>query len=570
MEASNNKLETLQKCLAACKVAFNYSLLFSFFSNLMMLAIPMYSLQVLDRVVSSGSLETLLMLTLVVLLALSCLSLIQFIRSSILIRLGHWLEHRLAPMLFAHAVASSAFKRRLSGNQHLQDLTSVKNFLTGTGVNALLDLPWSLIFIVALFFIHPLMSAIAVIGAMILLTIAILNEINTKSILEQAGEYTIKSLHYTDIASRNAEAIEAMGMLGNVTQLWQNIATQAAQLQSQASKRSAIFSSATRFLRLMIQISVTGTGAYFVLQHEMTVGGMIAAGILVGRAMAPFENAIASWKSFVMARKARQRLLTSLEKSPTRPSSICLPTPQGALSIENTYFTPPGGKQKHSLKNINFNLAPGEVLALIGPSAAGKSTLAKLLTGVWRPSAGNVRLDNADIYAAGSENFSGHIGYLPQDIELFSGTVKENIARMDQNADDQAIITAAQRAQVHDLILHLSDGYETQIGVDGMALSAGQRQRIALARAFYGDPKLMVLDEPNASLDHAGNIALAQAIQQNCRQKITTIIISHRPAILQLVDKIIVLQDGQIMKFGSRDEVLQSMQTPQQELLCSP
>jgi PrtD family type I secretion system ABC transporter len=554
----NEKLLSLQKALNACKKALYYSLLFSFISNLMMLAIPIYSLQVLDRVISSASLETLLMLTLVAFLALTCLSLIQAVRSFIMIKLGGWLDKKLSPVLFAHGIANSAYKRSISAGQHLQDLASIKNFITGQAMSSLLDAPWSLIFIAFLFFIHPAIGLISILGGVVLFVIAILNEISTKPSIESAGEHSIKSSSYADTAARNAEAIEAMGMLENVTKIWQESNTKSSILQEHASRKSAIYSSITRFIRLAVQVAVTGTGAYYVLQTQMSVGAMIAAGILVGRALAPFETAIGSWKGFISARKSLKRLSESLDKSPVRNSSIELPEPKGDISVENVYFAPMGIK-KPTISAVNFKLNAGEVLAIIGPSAAGKSTIAKLLTGVWQPGSGNVRLDGADVYSWRRDNFGKYVGYLPQDVELFAGTVKENISRMDSDANDADVVAAAKLANVHELILRLPNDYETQIGNDGMTLSAGQRQRIGLARAYYGNPKLVVLDEPNSSLDNEGDNALLKAIQAGKSQKVTTVIVSHRPAVLQVVDKVLLMSEGKVADFGDRDTVINNM-----------
>lgn len=554
-----SKAQLLHNALHACRVAFYYSLLFSFISNLMLLMIPMYSLQVLDRVISSASLNTLLMLTLLVLLALTCLSLIQAVRSSILIRLGNWLDQRLAPLLFAHGVALSAHKRTMGSSQYLQDLNHIKNFITGPAMSSLLDAPWSVIFIGMLFLIHPSVGLISVFGGIVLLGLAIINELATKPALDAAGEHQTRSMHYADTAARNAEAVEAMGMLNQLTQMWREAGAKSQALQTLASNRAAVIAGITRFIRQAIQIAVTGVGAYYVLKTEMSVGGMIAAGILVGRALSPFETAITSWKGFVSARKSRSRLIQTLEQSPLRPQGMEMPEPQGRISMENVYYVPPGQK-KPTLSGVSFVLEPGETLAIIGPSAAGKSTITKLLAGVWKPASGHVRLDSAEVYSWGREQFGRYIGYLPQDVELFAGSVKTNIARMNPQANDESVVKAAQDAHVHELVLYLPEGYETDIGTDGSSLSAGQRQRIALARAFYGSPKLLILDEPNASLDNEGDIALLKALQAAKLRGITTVVVSHRPTILQVVDKVMVLNQGKVAEFGSRDEVVAKMQ----------
>lgn len=558
--AQDTNIDLFKRSLEACKVAFYYALLFSFIANLMLLVVPMYSLQVLDRVISSSSLETLLMLTLVVILALTCLTLIQIVKASMLSRLSNWLDRKLAPLLFTHSITSSAQKRTVvSGSQHLQDLGAIKNFIVGPTLSAILDAPWSIIFIIFLFFIHPSLGAISIISAAFLLAMGVLNEIKTKPIFDAANEHTIKGSHYADIASRNAEVVEAMGMIDNVMKMWHRAGDKALALQSQANNRASVISGVTRFVRQLVQISVTGVGAYYVLKHEMTIGAMIAAGILVGRALSPFENAIASWKGFVSARKSLERLTKSLENSTNRSDGIELPAPEGHINVENVYFAPQG-VLKPTIKGISFAIKAGESLAIIGPSASGKSTIAKLLTGVWKPNSGNIRLDNADVYTWSRTSFGKYVGYLPQDVELFAGTVKANIARMDMSAKDEDIIKAAKMANVHDLILRLPNGYETEIGLDGTSLSAGQRQRIALARAFYGAPKFILLDEPNANLDTSGEMALAGALANAKRDKITLIIISHRPTILQSVDKVLVLSDGVVSKFGTSEEIARAMQ----------
>ena len=370
----------------------------------------------------------------------------------------------------------------------------------------------------------------------------------------------MKSSIYADAAARNAEAIEAMGMLDNVTKIWHESNSKSAILQEHASRKNAIYSSITKFIRLAIQTLVTGVGAYYVLQHQMSVGAMIASGILVGRALAPFETAIGSWKGFVSARKSLKRLTESLQKSPIRNSSIELPVPEGNISVENVFFAPIGSK-KPTISGVSFKLEAGDSLAIIGASAAGKSTIAKLLTGVWQASSGSVRLDGADVYSWKRDSFGKYVGYLPQDVELFAGTVKQNIARMDMEAKDEDVIAAAKLANVHDLILRLSNDYETQVGTDGTTLSAGQRQRIGLARAYYGEPKLVVLDEPNSSLDNEGDIALLKAIQSGKKKKITTIVISHRPTLLKVVDKLLVLNEGKVAEFGDRDAVVEKMRS---------
>jgi len=551
----------LEKHINACRSVLWQTLSLSLVSNLMMLALPIYSLQVLDRVISSGSTDTLLMLTLVTTSALICLSLVQSARSFILVRMGEWLDKKLSPAMFAHSIESSVLQAGLStgsGSQHLRDLGVIKNFLSGPTLAALLDAPWSIIFIIILFMIHPINGLIAILGGIILFIMAYLNEKMTKSLLDESGEHVVKAMSQAEVITRNSEAVESMGMLKNIVKKWEVTSAKGMALQSLASDRSAIISGASRFIRLLLQVAITGVGGYLVLENKITVGGIIAGSIIVGRALAPFENSIASWKGFISARKSYSRLRDSLIKFPAREETMKLPKPAGNLVVENVYFKPPGS-DKPTIRGINFELKPGELLGIVGPSAAGKSTMAKMITGVWKPAAGIVRLDGADVYIWNREDFGKHVGYLPQDVELFPGTIKENIARMDDNADPENVVKAAKTATAHEMILSLPKGYDTDIGISGAALSAGQRQRVGLARAFYGDVKLVVLDEPNANLDGEGEAALVSTLKHAKANKITTIIISHRPSLMAEVDKMLVVREGVAVAFGDREEVMQKL-----------
>ncbi len=554
----------LDEAIEKCKKAFIVTFFFAFGVNILALSTSIYSLQVYDRVISSASMETLLMLSLVIMGIYVALNMLQIARSFTLIRVGEWLDKTLAPQFLANSIANSAIRPSVGGSQTLRDLNQVRSFLTSTGINALFDAPWAIIFVIVLFMIHFSVGCLALVGGVLLLGCAVLNAYATDSTLNEANQHMMKSLNQTEIATRNAESIEAMGMMSAIVKNWQRMNRQAVDLQSLASNRNGIISSVSKFIRLVLQMAVTGMGAYYAINNEMTVGGIIASSMLIGRALAPVESAIEVWKSINAAHKAYQRLQGSLISLPVRHVSMSLPKPEGRLSVENVFFAPtsanatPGQQTtvKYSLRGINFALEPGEALAIIGPSAAGKSSLARLLAGVWKPASGVVRLDSADVYTWNRDDFGQHVGYLPQGVELFNGTVKDNIARMQEDADPEAVVKAAQMAGVHELILHLPNGYETDIGVGGSALSAGQRQRIGLARAFFGDPKLLILDEPNASLDEAGEAALVQAIRRAKEHCITTLLISHRPSILSSVDKILVLQEGAVTAFGPRNEIM--------------
>jgi ATP-binding cassette subfamily C protein len=394
---------------------------------------------------------------------------------------------------------------------------------------------------------------------------AFFNAIATNRTLGEATEFSIKSLNQAEIASRNAEAVEAMGMMKNVANNWHKFSTASLEKQSVASYRNGVISNFSRFIRNVMQMAVTGIGAYVVVSSrgaDMTAGHMIASSIIVGRALAPFDNAIELWKSISSALKSYRNINDAFSKYTPRDESMPIPNVEGHITIENIYYSTPlpaGQMQspnpKYILKGVSFSVQPGEILAIIGPSAAGKSTLAKIMVGVWQASTGSVRLDGGEIYRWNREDFGKHSGYLPQGIELFSGSIRQNIARMEENADPEKVIAAAKLAGAHEMILRFPDGYDTDIGPGGSNLSGGQRQRIGLARAFFGSPKIVVLDEPNANLDEAGEIALAAALKQAKASGTSVVVISHRPSILSVVDKILLLQEGAVAAYGTQEEI---------------
>lgn len=556
------KNNILDKALHACRKTFSYTFLFSFGANLLMLALPIYTLQVLDRVISSGNMNTLLMLTLVIVGCFVTLGLLQSARSFVLIRVGEWLDVTLSKQLLHKTIDASSALRVNAGSQNLRDLGTIKGFLTGAGLGALFDAPWSLIYIAIIFAIHPVNGMITVVGAVLLLLLALFNELTTNKPLQQANELNVKSMQQIEQVSRNAEVIEAMGMNSNIVNKWFDLNSTMIGMQSIASYRSAIVTNITRVIRMVIQIAIMGSGAYLVLHDDLSMGGIIACSIIAGRALAPVDTAIGSWKQVVGARQSYHRLVKSIEGTPTRPETTQMPKPNGKLEISALVYAPPKSPLA-VIKNVNCEIAAGEIIAIVGPSAAGKSTVGKLIMGVCKPTSGHVRLDGATTYHWDRDDFGQHVGYLPQDVNLFEGTVKDNISRFHPDAKDEDIVKAAQIAGVHELILKLHDSYETQVGVNGDNLSAGQKQRIGLARAFYGDMKLVVLDEPNANLDQEGEKALQLALNYAKKAKITTLVIAHRPSVLACVDKIMVLKDGAVAKFGSRDEVLKAI-TPQQ------
>jgi len=555
----------LMNAINKCKSAFWITFWFAFVINLLMLITPLYSLQVLDRVIGSGSIETLLMLSLVIGLIYFIYGLLQIARSFTLIKIGEWLDNNLSPIIFGHAISSTATRVNIGASQLLRDFQTVKTFLTSTGINTIFDAPWSIIYIIVLFMIHPYMGIITVVGAIIIVSTAFFNAAATNKTLGEATEFAIKSHTQADVATRNAEAVEAMGMMKNVTKNWHQYNAASLAKQSIASYRNGVISNFSRFIRNLMQMLVTGIGAYIVVTtsgRDMTTGGMIASSIIVGRALAPFDNAIELWKSISSTMKSYKNINQAFAKHKPRDESMPIPHVEGHLALENVYYATPlpanvpqPPTPKYILKGVSFAVQPGEVLAIIGPSAAGKSTLAKIMVGVWKENSGSVRLDDAEIYRWNREDFGHHVGYLPQGIELFSGSIKQNIARMLDNAEPAKVIAAAKIAGAHEMILRFPDGYDSDIGPAGSNLSGGQRQRIGLARAFYGNPKLVILDEPNANLDEAGEIALSNALKQAKELGIAVVVISHRPSVLSVVDKILVLQDGTVAAYGTQDEV---------------
>ncbi|TVS00486.1 MAG: type I secretion system permease/ATPase [Rhodospirillales bacterium] len=528
--------------------------LFSFCINILVLTSPIYMMQTYDRVLASGHQETLLFMTLIAGVAVLVMGLLEAVRSRILGRLGDWLEQKLAPDLIA-ASMRGALQGLAPNAQALRDLATVRGFIGGNGVNAGLDSPWTPIFITVIWLMHPMLGTIALAAAVVLLVTALIGEALARAPMQSAQKLAISNTHKADSALRNAEVFQAMGMLPGFLATWMRQCHRAIGLQREAGDRHAALTGFSKFFRLFVQILILGAGAYLVLRHELTPGGMIAASILLGRALAPVDQAIGAWKAFIAARDAWGRLSRLLTGLPPLPAVMPLPAPKGAVACEQVVVQM-AGRDQPTLAGVSFSLAPGEVLGILGPSAAGKSTLCRLLTGTWKPSRGHVRLDGADIFRWPAEQLGPFIGYLPQDVELFSGSIMENIARLAPEPDPQAVVDAAVTAGVHEIILRLPSGYETQIGEGGSVLSGGQRQRIGLARALYRRPRLIVLDEPSANLDTEGEAALNRAIVAAKGWGATVILVAHAPRILAPADKLLVLQDGQVRLFGPRDEVL--------------
>jgi len=549
----------LEQALAACKDSFLSVGFFSFFVNLLMLVPSFYMLQVYDRAVGSASQSTLLMLTLIMLLLMATLGSLEWVRSRIMVRVSTRLESLLGARLF-----DASFRQALdSGGMHasaqpLNDLSGLRQFLTGNGLFAFFDTPWIPIYLAVMFMFHPWYGWMGVVSALLLALLAWLNEKLTQAPLYAANREHMMATAFTNKSLRNAEVAASMGMLGDLRQRWSSRVHKVLTLQSQASDRAGSIAAVSRTLRQVVQSLVLGLGAYLSIQHEISSGLMIAGSILLGRALAPIDQLIGVWKGFVGARGQYARLHELLRQVAAEPERMSLPAPQGTISVEGLAVAAPGSRTP-LLRNLSFKVAAGETVGIIGPSGAGKSTLARALLGIWPGLSGTVRLDGADITQWRRDELGPYLGYLPQDIELFEGTIGENISRFGE-VDAMAVVAAARMAGVHELILQLPDGYDTVIGANGGGLSGGQRQRIGLARALYREPRLVVLDEPNSNLDETGERLLAEALGKLKQSGATVFVITHRSGVLACVDRLLVLNQGELGLYGPRDKVLAHLQ----------
>ncbi|MEJ3590977.1 type I secretion system permease/ATPase, partial [Pseudomonas bubulae] len=535
---------------------------FSFFINALMLVPTFYMLQVYGRVITSGSLTTLSMLTLIMTGLVITLGCLEWTRSRIMVRVSNRLD-----MLLSRQVYKASFKRALESGgmdasaQPLNDLTGLRQFLSGNGLFAFFDAPWLPIYIAVMFMFHPWFGWVATGSALLLLLLAFVNERLTGPTLAQANKEHIGASLYTTKNLRNAEVIESMGMLETLMDRWWTRQKNVLLLQSRASDKGAMISTLSRSFRILVQSLILGLGAYLAVDHQVGAGLVFAGSVLLGRALAPIDLIIGSWKGFIAARSQYARLNAILASQQAQPERMSLPAPKGDVQVENLTVAAPGSNIA-IIKNISFSVPAGCVVGIIGPSAAGKSTLARALLGIWAPLQGVVRLDGADISAWDKHELGPHIGYLPQDIELFEGSVSDNIARFTR-VDSEKVILAATTAGVHDMILLLPDGYDTVIGGDGVVLSGGQRQRIGLARALYGSPRLIILDEPNSNLDEVGDRALIAALHRIRLSGATLFVITHRTNIVSQLDRLMVMSNGGLSLFGPRELVLTELNAQQ-------
>jgi ATP-binding cassette subfamily C protein EexD len=543
----------LQKAITLCQTSFASAGFFSLFINFLMLVPAIYMLQLYDRVITSGSESTLVMLTLIMVLLLLTLGALEWVRTMILIRTSARLEALLNVRLFG-VTFKSALVGNGMGSQPLDDLSGLRQFLTGNGLFAFFDAPWLPIYIAVMFMFHEWFGWMAVGTSIILIILAYTNERLTAETLKYANSAAMAGRGLVNKNLRNAEVVESMGMLAAIRGIWLEGVNRVLFLQAKASVRAGTITALSKTIRIMSQSLILGLGAYLVLAQEITPGLMIAGSILLGRALAPIDLMIGSWKGFISARGQYERLNDLLLRVPEELPKMALPSPDGELIVDNLVITAPGGRSP-IVKGVNFSLAPGESLGIIGPSAAGKSTLARALLGIWPALQGKVRLDGVDIFSWNREELGPFIGYLPQDIELFEGTISQNISRFGE-VEPAKVVAAAKLSDVHEMILALPDGYDTVIGASGGVLSGGQRQRIGLARAVYDEPKMVLLDEPNSNLDEQGEVALAGALEALRKINTTVIIITHRPGVLGIVDKLLLMNDGQMLDYGLREEVL--------------
>jgi ATP-binding cassette subfamily C exporter for protease/lipase len=552
------KKNEIEQALSAFKNTFWTVGVFSAIINMLMLVPSLYMLQVYDRVLQSRNDITLLMLSLIMLGGYALMAGLELIRSFVLVRVGARFDMTLNKRVYTAAFEQNLKKAGGNAGQALQDLMNLRQFLTGNALFAFFDAPWFPVYLIVIFFFEPTLGLFALFGTAVLVVLAIVNEKITHKPLAEANTMAIASSGLASNNLRNAEVIESMGMLPNLMGRWFKLHSQFLKLQADASEKAGKINAVTKFTQVSLQSLVLGLGALLVLENKITAGMMIAASILVGRAMAPVQQVIAVWKSWSSTRSAYERLTNLLEVNPARPAGMQLPAPKGALSVEGVTAAPPGVATA-VVKGLSFAINPGDALGIIGASGSGKSTLARLLVGVWPSAVGKVRLDGADIYSWNKAELGPHIGYLPQDIELFAGTVSENIARFGE-IDPEKVVLAAQRAGVHDMILHMPQGYDTRLGDGGAGLSGGQKQRLGLARAMYGDPALIVLDEPNSNLDELGEQSLAQAVLDLRRRGKTIVLITHRMSAIGATNKLLMMRDGAGQLFGPTNDVLAALQ----------
>ena len=549
--------ETLQKTLAGCRFAFVAVAAFSILINLLMLTVPIYTLQLYDRVLASQSTDTLLYLTLIAVFCIVIYAFLEWLRGRISAEVAHWLDGHLSPAMIAKGIDRLLLGDRYA-YQSQRDIGLLKNFLKSPSFFTFLDLPWFPIYVVAVFIISGLLGVITLIGAGILFFLAYLNQKMSSADLHRANQLSSRNQNSVDVVLDHAETVQAMGMMSAFLEKWTVNNQEMLALQSHSAQHVGSISATSKFFRIIIQIAVLAVGGYLAIEGDLTGGAMIASSIIAGRALAPVEQFISAWKDFFSAKEALQRLRKFISLPQLREKNIALPKAVGNVACEQLIYMPPGAEQP-LLNNIQFALLAGESLAVLGSSGAGKSTLARLLLGVFKPTRGAVRLDGADVYTWDRKDFGAQVGYLPQDNGLIPGTVKDNIACLEKNYDESDVVAAAKMANAHEMILHLPKGYNTLI--HEFQLAGGQAKRVALARTFYKNPRFIVLDEPETHLDVDGEKALLQAVEKILSEKATTlIIITRHLKLIQMMEKTLVLKNGLMQAIGPTQEILTQLQ----------
>jgi PrtD family type I secretion system ABC transporter len=554
-QAGESDSQNIYAALKSGKAALVSTGAFSFLINLLMLTGPLFMLQVYDRVLNSGSISTLMALVVLVATLYALYGFLEFVRSRIMMRIGRQLDENLRGRAFDimgfHALKGNPQVR----NSPISDLLTIRQFVSSPGPFAFFDMPWAPLYLFVIYLMHPWLGLAATAAVIILTVLAIINNRLMREPSAEAQKTLAQAQIVSDESLRNAEITSVLGMGDVMRQRWETLQTAALDAQTSASDRGGLISNISRTMRLVFQSGILGLGALLAVQQEISPGSMIAASIIMSRALAPVEQAVAHWQPYLGFRRAWTRLSELMKLTPAPSEPMPLPAPQGALEVEGlSAFVP--DSDKPIVFNVSFQVAAGAGLGIIGPTGAGKSTLARALVGAWPRVRGKVRLDGAEVHQWDPVSLGKHLGYLPQDVELFEGTVAENISRFEPEADPQKVVVAARQAAVHEMVLKLPDGYNTRIGAGGHRLSAGQLQRIGLARAMYGDPVLLIMDEPNANLDAEGEAALVKAVMNARKRGATVIVVAHRPSALAAIDTLLMMKEGQQVAFGPKDEVL--------------
>ena len=552
----------LRKALNQYRGGFTAIGVFSALVNILMLVSPVYMLQMYDRVLTSNSVETLAMLTIIAVFLLACFGGLEWTRQRLMQRIGLALGLNMANDVLTSAFRSNLANQGQGATQPVRDLDSIRQFMGSPTIFAFFDIPWTPIFTAVIFMFHPLMGAVAVFGALVIFTLGVLAEFRSRLPMRAAAIEGLQSHQLLESSMRNSDALKAMGMFEGLLNRWRGRHRLSAAYQSAAAGRLSVLLSMIKAFRFSVQVGILGTGALLVVKGELTPGMMIAGSIIMSRALAPIEQGITAWRGFVGARQAWRRVNGLLQDfgAPDTAEGPELPRPEGKVEAENLSAVPPGGEVA-VVRKVNFAVEAGTLTGLIGPSGSGKSSLASVMMGVWPAAEGALRLDGAEIGGWPDHLRLKHFGYMPQTVELFQGTVAENISRLEE-PEAEGVIQAAQMAGCHEVIMRLPQNYATLIGAGGRGLSAGQRQRVALARALYSDPAFIVLDEPDSNLDSEGQEALATVLDTLHRKRITTVLITHNIRLLRRVDHIGVMNEGQLVTFGKRDEVLGQFAKP--------